>query len=63
MARATAGSAAISASGADQGADGEHDRPALRQAAQGLPLDPEPELLAGVLGREALERHARLRVE
>ena len=47
----------------DQGADGEHDRPALRQAAQGLPLDPQPELLAGVLGREVEERLARLRME
>jgi predicted N-acetyltransferase YhbS len=38
--------------GADQGADGEHDRPAFRQAAQGLALDPQPQLLPGVLGRE-----------
>ena len=47
----------------DQGADGEDDGPGLRQAAQGLPLDPQPELLAGLLGREVLPGHAGMRVE
>ena len=57
------GSAATSPSRPHQGADGEDDGPALRQAAQGLPLDPQPELLAGVLGREVGQGLARLRVE
>jgi predicted N-acetyltransferase YhbS len=47
----------------DQGADGEHDRPGRRQPAQRLPLDPEPQELPGVLGREARQGLARLRVE
>lgn len=47
----------------DESANGEHDRPRLRQAAQGLALDPEPELLAGLLGREIGTRHAGVRVE
>ena len=48
---------------ADQCADGEDDGPAARQPAQRLALDPEPELLPGVLGREVKERLARLRME
>ena len=48
---------------ADQGAEGEDDRPALRQAAQGLALDAEPELSASILSREVGERLARLRME
>jgi predicted N-acetyltransferase YhbS len=48
---------------ADQGADGEDDGPAVRQPAQGLALDPQPELLPGVLGREVKEGLARLRME
>ena len=48
---------------ADQGSNGEDDRPALRQAAQGLALDAEPELLAGVVASEVEERLARLRME
>lgn len=47
----------------DHGADGEDDRPTLRQAAQGLALDPEPELAAGIVGREVEDRLARLRME
>ena len=46
-----------------QGADGEDDGPARRQAAQGLALDPQPQLLPGVLGREVGQALARLRVE
>ena len=51
------------AQAADHGADGEDDRPALRQPAQGLPLDAEPELVAGIVGREVGDRLARLRME
>jgi predicted N-acetyltransferase YhbS len=49
--------------GPDQGADGEHDRSAFRQAAQGLPLDPQPQLLPGVLGREVAAGHAGMGME
>ena len=48
---------------AHQRADGEDDGPALRQAAQGLALDPQPELLAGVVRCEVGQKLARLRVE
>ena len=48
---------------AEQGADGEGDRLALRQAAQGLALDPEPGLPAGIAGREVEDRLARPRME
>ena len=47
----------------EQGADGEDDGPGPRQAAQGLALDAQPQLLPGVLGREVGHRHAWLRVE
>ncbi len=46
-----------------QRADGEHDRPAFRQATERLALDPQPEQLASVPGGELRERLPRLRVE
>jgi predicted N-acetyltransferase YhbS len=47
----------------EQGADSEHDGAGPRQAAQGLALDAQPQLLPGVLGREVGQGHAWLRVE
>lgn len=48
---------------ADEGADGEDHRPGRREPAQRLALDPQPQEIAGILGREAGYGHARLRVE
>ena len=45
-----AGLARDLAQGPDQRADGEHHGPGLGQPAQRLPLDPQPELLAGIGG-------------
>ena len=39
---------------ADQGADREHHGPSFWQAAQGLALDPQPQTLAGVRGRQVV---------
>jgi predicted N-acetyltransferase YhbS len=49
--------------GLQQRANGERDGPGLGQAPQGLPLDPEPQALTGVLGREVWDRLALARME
>ena len=51
------------AQGPHQGADGEHDGPGLGQPPQRLPLDPEPELIAGIGRGQVRDGLARLRVE